>query len=141
MVEAGGHQRIKLDNFYVLGGTASTGDERMQAHVPLLLHPAPRNVAFLGLGTGITAGAALLHPVERVTVLEIVPGVVAVARDYFRAANLGPRIGRAGDKSCLWPESGMSSSWYTSLRGDGERDGAAADVYPAVGRWRSQDGR
>jgi spermidine synthase len=89
VVEAGRHRRIKLDNFYVLGGTASTGDERMQAHVPLLLHPAPREVAFLGLGTGITAGAALLHPVERVTVLEIVPDVVAFARDHFRAANLG----------------------------------------------------
>ena len=89
VVDAGGHQRIKLDNFYVLGGTASTGDERMQAHLPLLLHPAPRNVAFLGLGTGITAGAALLHPVERVTALEIVPDVVAVARDHFRTANLG----------------------------------------------------
>jgi spermidine synthase len=57
--------------------------------VPLLLHPAPKRVAFLGLGTGVTAGAALLHPVERVTALEIVPDVVAVARDYFRAANLG----------------------------------------------------
>jgi spermidine synthase len=89
VVDAGGQQRIKLDNFYVLGGTASTGDERMQAHVPLLLHPAPRNVAFLGLGTGITAGAALLHPVERLTVLEIVPDVVAVARNNFRTANLG----------------------------------------------------
>jgi spermidine synthase len=89
VTDAGGDQRIKLDNFYVLGGTASTGDERMQAHVPLLLHPAPRRVAFLGLGTGITAGAALLHPVERVTVLEIVPDVVAVARDHFRIANLG----------------------------------------------------
>jgi spermidine synthase len=96
VVHAGGHRRIKLDNFYVLGGTASTGDERMQAHVPLLLHPAPRSVAFLGLGTGITAGAALLHPVERVTALEIVPDLVAVARDYFRSANLGvvddPRV-------------------------------------------------
>jgi spermidine synthase len=89
VVQAGGHQRIKLDNFYVLGGSASTGDERMQAHLPLLLHPAPKNVAFLGLGTGITAGAALLHPVEHVTALEIVPDVVAVARDYFRTANLG----------------------------------------------------
>src|SRR6185503_12446297 len=89
VVEQSGSRRMKLDNFYVLGGTASTGDERMQAHVPLLLHPAPRNVAFLGLGTGITAGAALLHPVERLTALEIVPDVVAVARDHFRAANLG----------------------------------------------------
>ena len=80
---------MKLDNFYVLGGTASTGDERMQAHIPLLLHPAPKQVAFLGLGTGITTGAALLHPVERVTALEIVPEVVNAAKNYFAAENLG----------------------------------------------------
>src|SRR6185369_4726801 len=78
-----------LNNFYVLGGTASTGDERLQGHLPLLLHPAPKRVAFLGLGTGITAGAALLHPVERVAAIEIVPEVIAAARDHFNDANLG----------------------------------------------------
>lgn len=96
VVENGPSRRIKLNNSYVLGGTASMGDERMQAHLPLLLHPAPKQVAFLGLGTGITAGAALLHPVERVTVLEIVPEVIAAARDYFGEANLSivtsPRV-------------------------------------------------
>ncbi len=55
----------------------STGDERMQAHLPLLLHPSPRRVAFLGLGTGITAGAAVLHPVDDVTAVELIPEVVA----------------------------------------------------------------
>ena len=84
-----GSRRMKLDNFYVLGGTASTGDERMQGHLPLLLHAAPRTVAFLGLGTGISAGAGLLHPsVKEVTVVEIVPEIAAAARDYFGQANL-----------------------------------------------------
>jgi len=89
VVENGPSRRIKLNNFYVLGGTASTGDERMQAHLPLLLHPAPKRVAFLGLGTGITAGAALLHPVERITAIEIVPDVITTARAHFAEANLG----------------------------------------------------
>jgi spermidine synthase len=89
VVERGNSRRIKLNNFYVLGGTASTGDERMQGHLPLLLHPAPRRVAFLGLGTGITAGAALLHPIEKVTAMEIVPEVIDAAREYFSEANLG----------------------------------------------------
>lgn len=82
-------RRLKLNNHYALGGTAATGDERMQAHIPLLLHPAPRRVAFLGLGTGITAGGALFHPVESVTAMELVPEVVAAARAHFRAANAG----------------------------------------------------
>lgn len=89
VLEQNGARRIKLDNFYVLGGTASTGDERLQGHLPLLLHPAPRGVAFLGLGTGITAGAALLHPAVQITVMEIVPEVIEAARDYFADANLG----------------------------------------------------
>ncbi len=97
VVESGGSRRIKLNNFYVLGGTASTGDERMQGHIPLLLHPKPREVAFLGLGTGITAGAALLHPaVERITAVEIVPGVIHAVQARFAEANLGvvdsPRV-------------------------------------------------
>ena len=80
---------MKLNNHYVLGGTASTGDERMQAHIPLLLHPSPKRVAFLGLGTGITAGASRLHPTERVTTMEIVPEAIQLAQQYFAEANLG----------------------------------------------------
>jgi spermidine synthase len=89
VVERRGSRRLKLNNHYGLGGTFSTGDERMQAHVPLLLHAAPRRVAFLGAGTGITAGGALFHPVEQLTVMELVPEVVAAAREYFRDANRG----------------------------------------------------
>jgi spermidine synthase len=88
VVEKGPSRRIKLNNYYVLGGTASTGDERLQGHLPLLLHPTPRRVAFLGLGTGITAGAALLHPVEHITAIEMVPEVITVAREHFAQANL-----------------------------------------------------
>jgi spermidine synthase len=87
VVERPNSRRLKLNNHYVLGGTSSVGDERMQAHIPLLLHPQPRRVAFLGLGTGITAGGALFHPLEKITVVELVPEVVSAARTYFREAN------------------------------------------------------
>jgi spermidine synthase len=87
-VIADAHDRwITVNNSYVLGGTAAAGEERWQAHLPLLLHPAPRRVAFLGLGTGITAGAALHHPVETVVALEIVPEVVGAAREDFADVN------------------------------------------------------
>ncbi|MGH7803902.1 MAG: spermidine synthase, partial [Candidatus Binatia bacterium] len=96
VLEDGISRSLKLDNTYVLGGTLATGDERFQAHLPLLLHPQPRSVAFLGFGTGITAGAALAHPVEEVVALEIVPEVVDAARSHFAEANLGvvddPRV-------------------------------------------------
>lgn len=82
------HDRwITVNNSYVLGGTAAAAEERWQAHLPLLLHAAPRRIAFVGLGTGISAGAALAHPVERVVAFELVPEVVAAARDEFGGAN------------------------------------------------------
>jgi spermidine synthase len=87
---------ITVNNSYVLGGMASSEEERWQAHLPLLLHPAPRRVALLGIGTGITAGAALLHPVEHIVALEIVPEVATAARQDFADVNAGvmddPRV-------------------------------------------------
>ncbi len=82
-----GGLRLKLDNHYTLGGTAVAGDERMLGHVPLLLHPEPRSVAFLGLGTGITAAAACAHPLERIVVAELVPEVADAAALHFGEAN------------------------------------------------------
>ena len=87
-VIADDHDRwITVNNSYVLGGTAAGDEERWQAHLPLLLHPSPRRVAFVGMGTGITAGAALLHPVERIVALEIVPEVALAAREDFADVN------------------------------------------------------
>ena len=60
--------------------------QRMLAHVPLLLHPNPARVAVLGLGSGVTLGSALRHPVTEATVLEISPEVVA-ASSFFEAEN------------------------------------------------------
>jgi spermidine synthase len=88
VVEHDGHRRLKLNNFYVLGGTSAEGDERLQGHIPLLLHSRPERVAFLGLGTGISLSAVHFHPVRDAVALELVPEVAAAARDWFGAANL-----------------------------------------------------
>jgi len=60
--------------------------QKLIAHLPLLLHKDPRNVFVLGLGSGMTAGAALSHPVERVDVIEISPEVVK-ASEFFKTEN------------------------------------------------------
>lgn len=60
--------------------------QRLLAHMPLSLHPDPRRVAILGLGSGVTLGSALTHPLEQATVLEISREVVE-ASDYFRSEN------------------------------------------------------
>lgn len=88
VVERGNSRRLKLNNSYVLGGTASTGDERMQSHIPLLLHPNPKRIAYMGLGTGISAGGSAFHPIQQTTILELVPEVADAARTYFADANM-----------------------------------------------------
>ena len=60
--------------------------QKLVAHIPLLLHPNPKNVAVVGLGSGVTVGAALSHPVDRLDVVEISPEVVE-ASAFFDAEN------------------------------------------------------
>jgi spermidine synthase len=83
VTETDGVLALKLDGHYTVGASGAVGDDRRQGELPLLLHPRPRSVFYLGLGTGISAGAALFHPVERVTVAELVPGIAALAREHF----------------------------------------------------------
>ena len=60
----------------------------LSAHIPLLLHAQPRRALVVGLGSGVTVGAALQHPVELVEVVEIEPAVVRAAR-FFARENRG----------------------------------------------------
>ncbi len=83
LVRDGENVRVKLDGRYTLGDLASRPHEEREANLPLLLHPRPRRVIFLGLGTGITPAAALSHPVERVVVCELVPDVIEASRRGF----------------------------------------------------------
>jgi spermidine synthase len=87
VVETDGDLQLRLDNFYVLGGSAAATNERRLGLVPLLLHPAPHRVLFIGLATGITASAGPALGVARTTVVEVVPEVAAAARAYFTAWN------------------------------------------------------
>ncbi|HXV65448.1 MAG TPA: hypothetical protein VEK15_32430 [Vicinamibacteria bacterium] len=63
--------------------------QRMLAHLPLLLHPEPGNVLVIGLGSGVTAGSALTHPIDQLEVVEISTGVVEAQR-FFSDVNHQP---------------------------------------------------
>jgi spermidine synthase len=65
------------------GSVVDMPTQLLVAHLPLLVHAAPRDVFILGLGSGVTAGAAARHPVARVDVLEIEPAIVEASR-FFR---------------------------------------------------------
>ncbi len=83
VVKGGENLSLVLDNYYTLGDLSDYTYERMQAHLPLILHGDPKDVFFLGMGTGITAGASLVHPVSKVTTCELVPEVITAAKKYF----------------------------------------------------------
>jgi tetratricopeptide (TPR) repeat protein len=56
--------------------------QKLVAHLPLLLHERPNDVAIIGLGSGVTVGAALTHPVARVDVIELSPEVVQASQIF-----------------------------------------------------------
>jgi spermidine synthase len=87
VVETGDDLQLRLDNYYVLGSSAAAANERRQGLLPLLLHPDPRRVAFIGLATGITASAGPTLGVPETTVVELVPEVARTARTHFATWN------------------------------------------------------
>jgi spermidine synthase len=64
--------------------------QRMLGHLSTLVPERPTSVLVIGLGAGITAGAASVDPeVERVVVAEIEPLVPKAAAQYFGEPNFG----------------------------------------------------
>ncbi|MGR9114255.1 MAG: fused MFS/spermidine synthase [Gammaproteobacteria bacterium] len=82
-IRQGEQIKIKVNNYYTLGGTGSNALEQLQGYLPVLLHERPRSVYMLGLGTGITAGGALSYPIESLVVTELLTDVVAASDKYF----------------------------------------------------------
>ncbi|MCF6336649.1 MAG: fused MFS/spermidine synthase [Gammaproteobacteria bacterium] len=63
--------------------------QKNQVRLPLLLHPEPQRVLFLGLGTGISASASLGFPGLQRTAVELSLGAINAAREEFRPVNGG----------------------------------------------------
>jgi spermidine synthase len=72
---------------------ASTGVDMptqvLAGHVPLLVHPAPREALVIGLGSGVTVGSLLRHPLTQVTVVELEQAVIRASR-FFEHVNGRP---------------------------------------------------
>jgi len=83
--ETTGHGRMLFNDGIIM---LSERDEfiyhEMIAHVPLFVHPAPRQILIIGGGDGGTAREVLKHStVERLVLVEIDKMVVEVCRKYF----------------------------------------------------------
>jgi len=88
------NRTLRVNNHFQMGGTGAAEAEYRHAHIPLLLHPAPRNALVLGVGTGITLGAATLHPEIKAEGVELLPEVLAVMPE-FEPFNHSPQANSA----------------------------------------------
>ena len=73
---------LKVNNHYTMGSSISGFSDRRQTHIPMLLHPAPKEALYLGVGTGSTFAAAAAHPGLRATAVELIPEVLPML-EYF----------------------------------------------------------
>jgi len=77
---------IMINSDYGLGSTKNWQRQAAQAEIPLMLQPDAESVFFLGMGTGISAGAALSErfpQVPRVITCELSPNVITAAREFM----------------------------------------------------------
>jgi spermidine synthase len=81
-----GTRMIRFGDGRGTAGTITYPEDRMYAHVPLLLHPAPRRVLSICFGVGNSLSAVTMQPVEHVDAVELSPGVVDAA-PFFRKTN------------------------------------------------------
>jgi spermidine synthase len=82
---ADGEFHLKVNNHFVMGGTASYYSDRRQGHIPLLLHPYPKRALFLGLGTGATFAAATDHPRLEAEGVELIPEIIPLLRYFVKS--------------------------------------------------------
>lgn len=79
---------LELNGVNVAGTSPDLiGTQKLQGHLPLLIHPAPKSVLHIGFGSGGTAYAVSTHPVKNITVAEISPEVLETSDRYLREVN------------------------------------------------------
>lgn len=87
-----GHRVIKVNGGYGLGSTEAYLEQAYQARIPLHIFPDTESIFFIGLGTGISAGAALdgqFPNVCRVLSCELIPEVVEAAEKWIPSEMTG----------------------------------------------------
>lgn len=80
--EMGASTVLRVDGKVDASSNSDMPTQLLLAHVPLVRDPAAKDVMLIGYGSGVTAGAALAHPIARLDLAEISGGVIAAGR-YF----------------------------------------------------------
>jgi len=88
---------LELNGVNVAGTSKELiGTQKLQGHIPLLIHANPKRVLHIGFGSGGTAWAVSRHPVESITIAEISPEVLEISNARLGVVNHGvlrdPRV-------------------------------------------------
>jgi len=88
---------LELNGVNVAGTSGELiGTQKLQGHIPLLIHPNPKRVLHIGFGSGGTGWAVSRHPVDNITIAEISPEVLEVSNARLGVVNHGvlrdPRV-------------------------------------------------
>jgi spermidine synthase len=68
--------------------------QKVQGHVPVILHGNPKEVLTVGFGSGELTKLLTLHRIPRITCVEIAPEMVVLSKRHFRHLNLGDSLER-----------------------------------------------
>ncbi|MDZ7373117.1 MAG: fused MFS/spermidine synthase [candidate division KSB1 bacterium] len=83
------HPIVCVNNVLVAGTAFDLRTtQKLQGHIPMLLHPNPRYVMQVGYGTGETSRVVALYGVEHLDGIELVPEIVEASR-FFLEINGG----------------------------------------------------
>jgi len=114
-----GHRAIVVNAGYALGSTAVYVEQVNQARMPLYLFPETESICFIGMGTGISAGAALdfrFPHVKRVVTCELSQAVVEAAEKWIPKHLLGGLF--EDERSTILTEDGRHYLMASSARYD-----------------------
>jgi spermidine synthase len=76
------HRALRINGKVDATSVMDLSTQLLCAHLPMLMKPEARDIFVLGLGSGITAGGLLMHPVERIEVAENCAPVVRSAKFF-----------------------------------------------------------
>lgn len=92
VVEEQDGQRVLLTDLQRMDASTEPSavvSQQNQARLPLLLHPAPHKILFLGMGTGISAAGSLPFPELNRSAVELSQGAIVAADSWFDGVNQG----------------------------------------------------
>ena len=84
VVEQGGIKTLEIDRMWQ--GQYQKGHQILTAHIPMILHQAPKRVLVIGIGTGQTASRFLMYDIERLDCVDIEKNLPGILQRHFDAA-------------------------------------------------------